>query len=114
MSPTEVTKRALAIPIKGIEAYLEFTMETGEDEGLEGWLPTLDTCLHMAEDNTVQYKFYEKPTCSSKTVQAKTAMNENSKIQIVSNDLVRRLMNIGKGTLRPNLQLQLELKSCLP
>ena len=107
MSPTEVTKRALAIPIKGIEAYLEFTMETGEDEGL-------DTCLHMAEDNTVQYKFYEKPTCSSKTVQAKTAMNENSKIQIVSNDLVRRLMNIGKGTLRPNLQLQLELKSCLP
>ena len=107
MSPTEVTKRALAIPIKGIEAYLEFTMETGEDEGL-------DTCLHMAEDNTVQYKFYEKPTCSSKTVQAKTAMNENSKIQIVSNDLVRRLMNIGKGTPRPNLQLQLELKSCLP
>ena len=58
-----------------------------------GWLPTLDTNLRVSGDNLVQFKFYEKTTCSKKTVQRTSAMEENSKIQTVSNDLVRRLGN---------------------
>ena len=38
---------------------------------------------------------------SQRTVQAKTAMNENSKIQIVSNDMVRRLLNTMEGLEAP-------------
>ena len=67
-------------------------MESEEDfEG--GWLPTLDTSLKVGEDNTILFKFYEKETTSNRTIQKRTAMEQNSKIQIVSNDLVRRLCN---------------------
>ena len=77
--------------MKGVENFLEFTFETCEDFG--GWLPTLDTCLRVEENNTISYNYWEKDTCSRMTVQQKSAMNENTKIQIVSQDMVRRLMN---------------------
>ena len=86
------TKEILRGTMVGVESYLEFTVESGEEfEG--GWLPTLDTNLRVGGDNLVQFKFYEKTTCSKKTVQKTSAMEENSKIQTVSNDLVRRLGN---------------------
>ena len=47
----------------------------------------------MGADNRILYRFYEKETCSQKTVQRRTAMEENVKMKIVSNDLVRRLCN---------------------
>ena len=78
--------------MEGVEDYLRFTIETGEDYG-DQWLPTLDMSLYVSEDNKVQYRFYEKPTASNLTVQKRTAIGEDSKQQIVSNDLVRRLQN---------------------
>ena len=86
------TKNILRETMGGIEEYLSFTVESGE-EFKDGWLPTLDVSLRVDENNTVQFKFYEKDTCSKKTVQKDSAMEENSKIQTVSNDLVRRLNN---------------------
>ena len=75
-----------------IEPFLEFTFETCDQFG--GWLPTLDTCIRVnQETNMVEYNYYEKETCSKMTVQFKSAMNENTKIQIVSQDVVRRLLN---------------------
>ena len=58
-----------------------------------GWLPTLDVELSVDHSNRVLFRFYEKETTNKMTVQRKTAMNENSKIQIVTNDLIRRLLN---------------------
>ena len=102
LSPTERTKRVLAGTMVGIEDCLDFTFETCEDEGFNGWLPTLDTQIQIGEDNQIYYKYFEKDTCSKRTVQARTAMNENTKIQILSNDTVRRLLttreDLGAGT----------------
>ena len=92
LTPTEVTKRVLAGTMKGVEEFLEFTYETCQDFD-DGWLPTLDTCLRIGEGNIVEYKHYEKPMSSKRTLQMKTAMNENCKMQILSNDMVRRLLN---------------------
>ena len=97
LTPTERTKRVLAMTMQGVENFLKFTYETSEDEGFQGWLPTLDTCIRVGGGNVVEYKFFEKPTSSKRTVQSKTAMNENSKVQIVSNDMVRRLQNTMEG-----------------
>ena len=47
----------------------------------------------MGQNNQIEFKFYEKPVCSKKTVQLKSAMAENPKLQILSNDLIRRLLN---------------------
>ena len=78
--------------LMGVEKYLKFTVESGEDyEG--GWLPTLDLNLKVNKANLIEFKFFEKDTCSKKTVHKDSAMEENSKIQTVSNDLVRRLCN---------------------
>ena len=92
LSGTEITKRILAGTMTGVEQFLEFTFETCEDEGFGGWLPTLDSKLRVEENNQVSYQYYEKETCSKSTVQAKTAMNENTKMQILANDTIRRLM----------------------
>merc|ERR1712020_661546 len=76
---TEVTKRCLSASLNGIKNFLKFTMETGEDEGFDGWLPTLDTSLRVNEANKVEYKFYEKPTSSNRCLPASSAMNINTK-----------------------------------
>ena len=92
ITPERRTKELLAKSMEGVESYLQFTMESGEDfEG--GWLPTLDTSLKVGGDNQIMFKFYEKETTSKRTVQKRTAMEQNTKIQIVSNDLVRRMCN---------------------
>ena len=93
LSPTEVTKRIILDSMQGVETYLKFTAETGEDPGFEGWLPTLDTNLMVTKENLLRYKYYEKPTTTQVTIQKKSAMAENCKIQILANDLVRRLKN---------------------
>ena len=86
------TKEILGNTMENVEEYLSFTVESGEDFK-EGWLPTLDTTIKVEEDNTVMYRFYEKETATNQTVQKSSAMEENCKIQILANDMVRRLAN---------------------
>ena len=78
--------------MRGVVDYLEFTDETGADYH-DGWLPTLDTNLMVGENNIISYKYYEKPTTTNTTIRSTTAMAENARIQCLSNDLVRRLLN---------------------
>ena len=49
--------------------------------------------MRVSPTNKIEYKYYEKATCSNRTVQSQSAMNYNSKVQILSNDTVRRLLN---------------------
>ena len=91
LTPTELTRRVLAGTMQGIETFLNFTFETCDM--FNGWLPTLDTCVRINENNEVEYNYYEKDTCANMTVQAKSAMNLNTKIQILSQDMIRRLLN---------------------
>ena len=91
-SHLEVTMGVVKETVKGIADYLEFTFESGEDYP-DKWLPTLDTSLRVNPSNIVEYKYYEKPTTTNTTVRMATAMSENSKLQCLSNDLVRRLLN---------------------
>ena len=92
LSPTEITRRVIAGSLRGVEKFLKFTTETCEDFET-GWLPTLDTSLQVGENNLVKFKFYEKPVGPGRTVQQRTAMPENNKIQVLSNEMVRRLLN---------------------
>ena len=80
--------------MRDVEPYLRFTVETGEDPGFGGWLPTLDTNIMVTKENIVRYKYYEKPTTTQITILKHSAMAENSKIQILANDLVRRLKTL--------------------
>ena len=89
-TPSEITRRVLHSSMNEVLDFLNFTTEIGEQyEG--GWLPTLD--LDLKVDN----KYYEKPTTTEVTVQARSAMNENIKIKILANDLRRILSNMHEG-----------------
>ena len=53
----------------------------------------MDCSLKVDKDNMILYKFYEKETSSDHTVRKTTEMNEDNKVKVVSNDLIRRLLN---------------------
>ena len=91
-TPMEMTRGIIEKSINGIMQFLEFTTETGDDYA-DGWLPTLDTSLRVNGRNIVEYRYYEKPTTTNATIRKTTAMSENPKIQCLSNDLIRRLLN---------------------
>ena len=49
--------------------------------------------MKVGMDNKIKFRFFEKPTTSPVTVQERSGMEENGKIKILSNDVVRRLLN---------------------
>ena len=61
------TKEIILKSMSGIESYLEFTGDSAMDFE-DGWLPTLDTSLKIAKDNSIQFRFFEKTTTASMTV----------------------------------------------
>ena len=91
VTPEGKTKIIMLESMQGVETYLEFTVESPED--FDGWLPTLDTNLRVEKDNQISYKFYEKPTSTNTVIRKESALSENQKIQILSQELVRRLFN---------------------
>ena len=96
LSGEQITKRILLETMNNIEDYLKFTAEVGE-EYEEGWLPTLDMENRITEKNEVVYRQFEKPVSSKRTVQRTSAMGENIKHQILSQDMIRRLKNTSES-----------------
>ena len=92
----ERTKKALHGSMQGLTSCLAFTVETS-DEFEDGWLPTLDMKLRITSRNTIQYSFFEKPTCSKLCLQSNTALNQNCMIQSLTNEVIRRLKNISES-----------------
>ena len=92
LTSEEITKKGILGTLNNVEDFLRFTVETEEDFP-DKWLPTLDMKLKVSGSNQVLHDFFVKPTSSNVTVQRRTAMGEDAKIQILSNDLIRRLKN---------------------
>ena len=92
LTSEEITKKGILGTLNNVEDFLRFTVDTEEDFP-DKWLPTLDMKLKVSGSNQVLHDFFEKPTSSNVTVQRRTAMGEDAKIQILSNDLIRRLKN---------------------
>ena len=97
LSSTERTKRVLGETMRGVMRGINMTMETKDDFCGE-YLPTLDVNLAITPSNRLKFKHFEKPTSSNLTLQKRTAMEENSKIGILGNEVVRRMFNTwGEG-----------------
>ena len=90
-SGLEITRKVIEGSMQEVMKFLRFTTEIGEGEGM--WLPTLDLQIRVEVTNKISYLYYEKPTTTNVMVQKKTALDENSKHQSLSNDLIRRLGN---------------------
>ena len=95
LSDIERTKRVVQGAMQGLTDCLTFTVETEEDFS-DGWLPTLDMKLRVNKANQIEYNFFEKPTGSSKCLQASTALNQNCLIRSLNNEVMRRLSNMNE------------------
>ena len=87
----EITKDILDESMQEVFPYLNFTTEVGEGE--EEWLPTVDIMMRIEPNNILSYKYFEKTTTTNAMIQKRSALDENSKIQMLSNELMRRLAN---------------------
>ena len=75
-----------------INKDLEFTVEAPEDFPNEQ-LPTLDFKLWQEADKTINHSYFQKPMKSPLTIMARSGMGKQQKMQILSNELTRRLSN---------------------
>ena len=91
---TERTRRVIEGTMGNIMTGLVMTMETKNDFDGE-WLPTLDVSLAITAGNRLKFKYFEKPTSSNLTIQKRSAMEQNTKVGILANEVVRRMLNIG-------------------
>ena len=90
------TSVELCKAMNSIFPNIKFTIEV-EDDFESKRLPTLDTELWLDRSdkgNFLKYSFYEKPMKNPFCIMKSSAMSEKSKIQILSQDLIRRMQNI--------------------
>ena len=91
---SEARRARILIPaMNSINPDLSFTVELAEDFE-DKRLPTLDCKLWFNKDWTINHTYYEKPMKSQMMIPARSAMPERQRMNILSNDLVRRLSNI--------------------
>ena len=82
--------------MNSINPDLEFTVETPEEFENEK-LPTLDFKIWQEKDQTINHTYFQKAMKTPLVVMARSGMATNQKIQILSNELTRRLSNINKN-----------------
>ena len=82
--------------MNAINPDLKFTIESHEDFE-NGRLATLDAELYM-KNGRVHHSYYEKPMKTPLLLMQKSAMGEQQKHDILSNELIRRLSKLSDGT----------------
>ena len=72
--------------------YLQFTVDC-PSTNTSGWMPLLAAEVRVAEDNTIDYRFYEKPISSRFVMMRNSAMPAKVKMNILTQEVIRRLRN---------------------
>ena len=84
----------LCLPVcNAINKDLEFTAETA-DEYEDQRLPTLDFSLWLEKDGEINHLYYQKPMKTPYVIMKESAVAQHAKVQILSNEVVRRLSNV--------------------
>ena len=79
--------------MNNINEDLEFTVETAAEFENEH-LPTLDFQIWQEKDQTINHSYFQKPMKSPLVIMARSGMGTQQKIQILANELTRRLSNV--------------------
>ena len=64
-----------------VASYLKFTVDCPSTNA-NGWMPLLATEVRVAEDNTIDYEFYEKPISSRYVMMQSSAMSAKVKMTL--------------------------------
>ena len=92
LSPVEVTSKVLGATMNNLVDGIKFTVESRLDhDGV--WLPTLDVSLSVTSDSRIRFKYYEKEVSTNTVIHQRTALEDNTKMQILSQEMSRRMLN---------------------
>ena len=83
--------------MNSINPDIQFTTETEYDFPPQNRLHTLDTDIWMSMDGTIMHSYYQKEMKTPLLLMRDSAMAGQQKFSILSNELMRRLGNIGRG-----------------
>ena len=81
--------------MNSINPDLQFTVETQDDFERQR-LPTLDFEL-WKEGNLIRHSYFQKKMKTPLVIMERSAMSQQQKVQILSNELLRRLSNVQQG-----------------
>ena len=87
--------RKCQIAMNSINKNLQFTVECEDDYG-DKKLPTLDFKIWQDKNGKINHTYYQKEMKSPYLLMARSAAPQTQKMQILSNELTRRLLNINK------------------
>merc|ERR1711952_87929 len=95
------TSRELCKAMNSIYSNIQWTVETEQDFPSHR-IPSLDVELFMVDNGDgkrkkVNFSFFEKSVKNPLTIMMNSAMSMKTKIQILSNDLVRRMLNCSES-----------------
>ena len=82
--------------------------EDNPENHSDGYLPILDCKMKMEfvdGNNVIRYKFYKKPMATNEVTWRRSALPIRSKIDILTNDLVRRLRNGDKLSSKEEIEI---------
>ena len=105
--PANVRMARVCLPaMNAVNGCLKFTTEAPE-EFKQNRLPTLDFVLWLT-NGILYHSYFEKEMKSQFTIMRRSAMSEQQKASILSNELVRRLSNIHRDVLEEELEPVIE------
>ena len=94
-TPNQRMARLCLPAMNSINTDLEFTVECADDYD-DKKLPTLDFVLWQDKKGKINHSYYQKPTKTPFIIMSRSAAPQQQKIQVLSNELTRRLLNINR------------------
>ena len=85
--------RVLLPAMNSINPDVQFTSETASDFSNK-WLPTLDTKLKVVDNCRIEHNYFEKEMKTPLVIMNRSAMGQQQRHSILSNELIRRLSNV--------------------
>ena len=81
--------------VEDIDPDLKFTTKV-ESDFPDGWLPTLDFMTNLNPDGTINHTYFPKSMKTPFVVMERSAMSIKQKLNILANDIIRRMSNVNK------------------
>ena len=72
--------------------YIQFTVDCPSHHQT-GWMPLLGSQVRVAEDNTIDYIFFEKEIACKYVMMRESAMSAKVKMNTLTQEVIRRLRN---------------------
>ena len=93
-SHEQITMEIIRSITETISPMIKLTIDTPCNH-TSGAIPILDieAKINYAENNRIDYEFYQKPTRNEKTILANAAMSAKDKRTILTQECIRRLRN---------------------